>query len=144
MDNQNDTKNKHGDSSPAVLCTVEDVNEAAIVMALLESCGIPSMKKYKGIGDSIALYMGRSGGNVEILVPPGLIEAAREALSSESAIEADPDGADENGAGRNENEDEYKNESRRRRTAGWLLALVFILPVAAAIVAMIIRLVFRM
>ncbi|MCL2352393.1 MAG: hypothetical protein FWC55_07675 [Firmicutes bacterium] len=128
--------------APVSLCTVRDGSEAAVLMALLESCGIPSMKKYKGIGDSVALYMGirQSGGNVEILVPPELLEAAREALAAEPAASQIEE---ETEAGEEETDAEPEVGLNRRRTLGWVLAAVMVLPVAAAIVAMIVRLVSR-
>jgi len=158
-DAENNTGAEYADDEPAMLCTCQDGGEAAVIMSLLQSRGIPSMKNYKGIGDSVAIYMGmaRPALTVDIYVPSRLLALAQETLSAESGLDGgEPDAADwegeaespisgwDQGQGQDEDRgagpDEDEKDSTRRRRGGWILLLVFVIPVAGVIIAEIIRL----
>jgi hypothetical protein len=60
---------------------VNDGPEAGMLGGLLDSNGIPFVKRHRGPGESVSIIMGRSVYGVDILVGGRDIEKARELLA---------------------------------------------------------------
>ena len=79
------------------LVNCADDFEAGLIMGALEEAGIATIKKYRGTGDSLKA-MGGLGKDVDIFVPAGRLEKAREVLDflkSEAEKEAEEEYPDE-------------------------------------------------
>lgn len=73
------------------LVNCADDFEAGFIMGALEEAGIPTIKKYRGTGDSLRA-MGAMGKDVDVFVRAGQLEKAREVLDflkSEAEKEAE-------------------------------------------------------
>jgi len=142
-ENEDGSKKRAGgiDDEPAVLCTAADGSEAMVLTSLLMSLGIPSSKRYKGIGDSVAIFMGMGGQAqcVDILVPARLLDAAREALAYKTA----PDEGEISPADNDEPENAVTNDYRkspaytRRVVARWFLFIFAFFLILGMILALV-------
>jgi hypothetical protein len=81
-----------GDSE-AYLTSVSNSIEAEMVEALLASSGIPVLKKFKGAGGYLAIYMGAVNVGVDLYVPSKLLVQARDILAKNLEIGAEIRGA---------------------------------------------------
>ncbi|MBP2651341.1 MAG: hypothetical protein H6Q74_2166 [Firmicutes bacterium] len=66
----------------AYLTTAIDPIEAEIVLALLNSNGIPVLKKFRGPGGYLEIYMGTTIYGVDLYVPAELAEEARSIIAN--------------------------------------------------------------
>jgi hypothetical protein len=66
----------------ALLTTVSGSMEAEIIASLLGSYNIPVIKKYRGIGNYLSIYMGASNMGVDLYVPKSALETSKEILSA--------------------------------------------------------------
>lgn len=64
------------------LLTVSDENEANIVQSLLKVNNIPSLRKHRGSGGYLQIYMGTSNLGIDIFVLEKHLEQAKEILLS--------------------------------------------------------------
>jgi len=72
---------------PAYLCSVEDTLIGEITVSLLRSNGIPVMKRRRGVGEYLIIYMGMSIYDVDLYVPTRLHERASEILAAKPVFE---------------------------------------------------------
>lgn len=70
-----------------LLISVGDENEANIIENLLESYQIPSLKKYRDIGDYMKVFMGTSVFGIDIYVPESCVETSREILRTNASFD---------------------------------------------------------
>jgi len=75
--------------SESFLMSVRDRIEADIVEGFLNSNGIPVLRKYKGAGAFVDLYLGISYTGVDLYVPRSMLEHAKEILSGHYLVSAD-------------------------------------------------------
>lgn len=61
--------------------------EATIIESILDSEGIPVIKKYQEAGEYLKIYMGMTNYGVDIYVPSRLKEEARQALNKTDSEE---------------------------------------------------------
>ncbi|SNX54531.1 DUF2007 domain-containing protein [Thermoanaerobacterium sp. RBIITD] len=94
MSSNSESKNN---DKEALLTSVYDDIEADIVESLLNSYDIPVLKKYKGAGVYMKVFMGKTKLGIDIYVPSKFFDKAKEIL--ESKPECD-----------NANEKDSKNE----------------------------------
>lgn len=71
--------------TPAFLttCTMLDMGDT-VVTSMLESCGIPCLKRFPHYGGFGNLMLGMSAEGVDIFVPETMLEDARELLKGEA------------------------------------------------------------
>ena len=67
---------------------ISDLNgiKAQIIMSMLESYGIPVLKKSRGSGGIMEIYSGINNFGIDIYVPSKMLKKAQELIDSESAI----------------------------------------------------------
>ncbi len=68
------------DDREAYLTSVSNSIEAEMLEALLTSSGVPVMKKFKGAGEYLNIYMGMTNLGVDLYVPSKLLAQARDIL----------------------------------------------------------------
>mgnify|MGYP000846720709 FL=1 len=66
-----------------------DTIEAEIVTSKLQSYGIPVLKKSKGTGGILEIYMGSNLYGIDIYVPSQMFELANELLETDETDETD-------------------------------------------------------
>lgn len=66
----------------AFLLSAADSIEAGMIEQLLNANGIPVLKKYKGMGGFLKIYMGDSIYGVDLYVPAELLDKAREIIEN--------------------------------------------------------------
>lgn len=109
------------------LTNVCDEVEANILETLMNSCGIPILKKYPGAGGYLSIYMGTTYSGIDIYVASKSYEAAKELLDikNENEIELEeesPKGIDDENAFK----DEEVKIHRKRAFRTWIILLYFI------------------
>jgi thiol-disulfide isomerase/thioredoxin len=119
------------------LINVASLNEANILISLLESYGIPSFYKSKGSGEYLQVIAGINYQGIDIYVPANVLAKAREIINHSSDEDIDKENISE---AYNLYEDERlreldKNTSSNRRIS--LLILLFLLLVIPLLIAMI-------
>jgi hypothetical protein len=75
------------DDSEAYLISVSNSIEAEMVEGLLSSSGIPALKKFKGAGGYLDIYMGAVNVGVDLYVPSKLLVQARAILAINQEVE---------------------------------------------------------
>jgi hypothetical protein len=68
------------DDREAYLTSVSNSIEAEMLEALLTSSGVTVMKKFKGAGEYLNIYMGMTNLGVDLYVPSKLLAQARDIL----------------------------------------------------------------
>lgn len=58
-----------------------------LIVNLLESCGIPSLKNYPGNGEFGKVVLGMSGDGTDIYVPESLLEDAKAIVFDETEVQ---------------------------------------------------------
>lgn len=109
----------------ALLVSVSDA-EADVIESLLQSYGIPVMRKYKEAGAFLNIYMGTSMYGIDLYVPSKELERAKEILDNreqESTEEL------------NESMDEIQEDEvisrdyhKKRNIMIWIILIIFIMP----------------
>jgi hypothetical protein len=112
----------------AYLTSVSNKIEAEMLEALLNSNGIPVLKKSREAGGYLDIYMGATVYGVDLYVPSRLLERAREIIASNSEnIEEDAqqDYSEEEDSGEvvEQYDEQYKE---KRKTNTWILLIVYI------------------
>ena len=74
------------DDSEAYLTSVSNSIEAEMLEALLTSSGVPVMKKFKGAGEYLNIYMGMTNLGVDLYVPSKLLAQARDILEKNREV----------------------------------------------------------
>lgn len=104
------------------LISVANDMEAKVIEELLSSHNIPVLRKYKGAGGYLQIYMGVTIFGIDLFVSSRELETAKEILAAEyrPLIEYDKDSIEE----------EIRNNStsesgKKRRIKIWILALIF-------------------
>ncbi len=69
------------------LISVRDEFEAEIVDSLLQAEGIPTVKRYKGVGQYLQVYMGKSYEGIDIYVPSKCLGKGKEIISNQLSFE---------------------------------------------------------
>ncbi len=113
------------------LTNVCDEVEANILETLMNSCGIPILKKYPGAGGYLSIYMGTTYSGIDIYVPSKSYEAAMELLDIKNETELE----EENPQGI---EDEVVKIHRKRAFRTWIILLYFIPGLAFLVVRLLI------
>ena len=124
-------------SDELVFLTSVDEMEYGIIESLMNAYNIPCVKRHKGAGQYVSVYMGVSKFGVDVLVPKRLLEQAQELLKSNMAEESEDGGL--------QADDELAEENSRvhtigKRVMGWVLLLMFGLPSVVGAIAFIIYL----
>lgn len=70
----------------AFLTSVKDIVEAEMIIGLMESEGIPAIRKHNFTGDYLEVLGNSTPFGVDIFVPPSEFERAKEILSAEAEI----------------------------------------------------------
>jgi len=70
-----------GSARWALLMNLDDDREVDIIESLLGSCGIPLLRKYRGLGGYLRILTGMSAFGVDLYVPEGKLEEAREIMN---------------------------------------------------------------
>ena len=73
------------------LTSVCDEFEANILETLLNSNGIPILKKFPGAGGYLSLYMGKTSSGIDIYVPSKLFDFAKELVDSKYEVDLGED-----------------------------------------------------
>jgi hypothetical protein len=63
------------------LISVRDDIEAKIIEAKLNAYEVPTLKKYKGLGSYMSVYMGSTVFGIDIYVPTHLFDTAKDLIS---------------------------------------------------------------
>ena len=71
---------ENDEQKPVLLCSLVDDAQARIVVAALKEQGIPVLEKFAP-GPSIPIIIGFTYQNIDIYVPSGLMDMAKETLS---------------------------------------------------------------
>lgn len=66
---------------PALLLTAETDIQGDMMAAILDSSGIPVLRKHEGLGGYLSVVMGSTGLGVSLYVPEDKLEEARGALT---------------------------------------------------------------
>lgn len=108
--------------------------EAEMIEALLNSNGIPVLKKFREAGDYLKIYMGGTNLGVDLYVPSKLFEKAKDIIdgTQELAIEESRQDSDEEEIIKLD-----RNYSKKRRIRTWIILLFFIPGFLWAIAALI-------
>lgn len=106
--------------------------EAQIIETLLNSNGIPVMKKYREAGDYLKIYMGGTNFGVDLYVPSKLLEKAKEIINSDHKfLETEqPEGIDESEASKLE-----AKYIKKRQIMIWLMLLIPIIGILWVLLA---------
>ena len=92
------------------LISVSTDSEADVIQALLDSHEIPSLRKYRGSGGYMKVYMGMSGQGIDMFVPSNKFQDAVELLSAEPEAEANVEVANDEVANDEVANDEVAND----------------------------------
>ncbi|WP_113675614.1 putative signal transducing protein [Vallitalea guaymasensis] len=124
------------------LINVGTVNEANILISLLESYDIPTIHKSKGSGEYLQVATGINYQGVDIYVPADVLTKAKEIIDYSNNVDLDDDTQTENIIEENNNfEDEElhqldkKNSSKRRTRLLILILLFIVLPLLIVIIS---------
>ncbi|WDV45369.1 hypothetical protein PV797_17845 [Clostridiaceae bacterium M8S5] len=103
----------NSDEKNTFLMNVLDDIEAGAIESLLNSYGIPTLRKYKSTGEYTNIYMGRSVSGVDLYVPLKLYEEAKIIITKEKEDISDLD----------DDDCEYYKQQKRKRS---IMRLCFI------------------
>jgi hypothetical protein len=78
------------DGEGAFLMTAVNSIEADLIEAILQTEGIPVLRKYKEAGDYMMVYMGRTIFGVDLYVPSPMLDKAREIIETSRNASCDP------------------------------------------------------
>ena len=81
------------DDNGALLITACNAIEADLLESKLKAYGIPVLRKYKGFGDYLNIYMGATPFGVDLYVPAELLEKARDIVSIQDVPDDSPEPA---------------------------------------------------
>ena len=106
----------------AFLISVTDDSEAKAIEALLRPYGISVLRKYKGAGEYLQVYMGLTIYGIDLFVSSRELETAKEVIDAmnESNVELEKDNIEEEILSYSESE-----YSKRKRRKIWTIALIF-------------------
>lgn len=139
----------------AFLISVGDSIEADMVEALLNTNGIPVLKKYREAGDYMKIYMGGTNFGVDLYVPGHLLGKAQEIINNTQELnegEELPDVEEQLDVGTaqiketpqnysDENTDGTENDfNRKRRVRTWVILIFFIPGIIWVIILLLYRL----
>lgn len=127
---------------PALLCSVKDNMEAAVLESLLMSSNIPVMIKWRNAGDAVMLYMATSSTGADMYVPSRLLEDAKVLISAgfnaSSELDDSSELSDSNETISDEEFLEYaKQKNLERSTKARKLLMVLFIPSLIVVVALI-------
>lgn len=105
------------------LTNVRNSQEAEIVVSLLESEGIPALKKHKGAGQFMEIYLGTAN-DLDLYVPGSYLETARSLIGLKQVSIP---------AGRND-EEEPPTTSFRRETGRIIIIALVLVPFLIALI----------
>lgn len=88
-----ETNSNLEDDSETYLTSVSNSIEAEMMEALLTSSGVPVLKKFRGAGGYLTIYMGATNLGVDLYVPSKLLAQARDILAKNREIGAEIRGA---------------------------------------------------
>jgi len=111
------------DDEAAYLTSVSNRIEAEMIEALLNSHGIPVLKKSREAGGYLDIYMGATIFGVDLYVPSKLLKKAKEIIAS------NPENVEEDVQDYSEEEDSSELDEKydeKRRTNNWILLLFYI------------------
>jgi hypothetical protein len=111
------------DDEAAYLTSVSNRIEAEMIEALLNSHGIPVLKKSREAGGYLDIYMGATIFGVDLYVPSKLLKKAKEIIAS------NPENVEEDVQDYSEEEDSSELDEKydeKRRTNTWILLLFYI------------------
>lgn len=80
---ENEEQELNKDNSEELLISLSDSMTADMIEAKLEDSGIPVLKKHKGTGGFLNIYMGSSNLGVDLYVPSKFLEKAKEVIHLE-------------------------------------------------------------
>ncbi len=108
----------------AYLTSVPNGIEAEIIEALLNSNGIPVLKKFRKAGGYLVIYMGATNFGVDLYVPSKLLEEAKDIIASREIVEENiqPD------SGEKDVSDLDEKYTKKRRIRTRIILLLFLLP----------------
>lgn len=153
------------DDVEAFLTTASGSIEADILEALLNSNGIPVLKKFRESGGYMTVYAGVSIFGVDMYVPSRLLEKAREIIENENEKAVDEsqqeitadEGQQENAVNENQENagddlqepageaantaEETEKYKRKQRTRSWIALVIFIPGLLWLVIELIIRIV---
>lgn len=124
---------KNGDieyDREAYLTSVSNRIEAEMVEALLNSEGIPVLKKFRETGGFLDIYMGAINNfGVDLYVPSKLLENAKEIIASSRAKDLQDSGAEDiqRDTGATEFSEFTRKYKNKRTTNAWIV-LLFLFP----------------
>jgi hypothetical protein len=118
----------------AYLMTVPDRVQADVVESLLNSFDIPVAREYQEAGSYVRVFTGTTSFGVDLFVPSGALDEAKEIVRAGAAGEEAP--SPEEDAGTDHPED---SDSVRKRTIRWSILLVFIIPFLVSLIVMMVR-----
>lgn len=110
----------------AYLTSASNSIEADVLEALLESNGIPVLRKFREAGGYLEIYMGGSNFGVDLYVPSKLLETAKGIISTKPEMFEET--AELNSFQKDEEEsfDKLVERSRKKRLIFyWLIILIF-------------------
>ncbi|HEY5586109.1 MAG TPA: DUF2007 domain-containing protein [Ruminiclostridium sp.] len=106
----------------AYLTTAANSIEAGMIEGLLESNGIPMLKKFRGVDGYLDIYMGSTNFGVDIYVPSKSLENAKDIIEIKTElVEEDPQASAEEYAV--DSNEKYK---KNQRILTWLVLVVLI------------------
>ena len=111
------------DDEAAYLTSVSNRIEAEMIEALLNSHGIPVLKKSREAGGYLDIYMGATIFGLDLYVPSKLLKKAKEIIAS------NPENVEEDVQDYSEEEDSSELDEKydeKRRTNTWILLLFYI------------------
>jgi len=109
----------------AFLVNVHDSIEEGMLSSLLADDGIPVLKKSRGSGAYMEIYMGISYTGIDLYVPEGKLSESREIIESVRIIDEVEDGR--------EGEEEIP-ASKKTKTGKRLITFLYLLPLALGFV----------
>ncbi|ABR49860.1 hypothetical protein Amet_3741 [Alkaliphilus metalliredigens QYMF] len=113
--------------SEVFLTSASDDMNTRMIEAKLNDSGIPVLKKHRGAGGYLSIYMGMSTLGVDLYVPSRLFEQAKEILLSEGVLE-DIDAAIDNEEDYEDEtliEEESKHQEKKKNRGRILFLLMF-------------------
>jgi hypothetical protein len=117
----------------AYLITVNDEIEADVLESLLNSNGIPVLRKYREAGGYLSIYMGNSTSGIDIYVPSKLHSIAKELIDKGNEADLGEDSIQSE----EEKElffEEEKKVQQKRSFRAWIVLLFFVPGLAAAVI----------
>lgn len=124
-----------GYREPVLLASLTDTNEADRLEALLESAGVPVTRKYEGAGQYLSIVGALPYLGVDLYVPADCREEAAELLAAFGGQSVPADRAEPEF----ETEPEIPAPAGSRRSAAWLLLILFAAGTVISGVVLLIR-----